>query len=381
VVVAPVGVIEASPPAAPMPVAQPPPVTSLPEGAGVSVTADVTLAGTGIGVSAPLQRGNSILTLVASSPDRVGLVPTGFSADGSPFDMLLESGGSAEAPIVPSAPLHLTQHLNQTDLDAAQGDATRLHIARWTGSSWQAQACANDGSMLDCWLPRTGTFQVLVAPPPGDVLDSDLPNGHFYKQANGFGGAGDLGFAVVDDADATFWSEFVRLGGVDRVGFPISQRFTYQGFLTQAFQKMVLQWRPDLNQVEPVNIFDELHNQGDDQWLNDYRQVPPADDTSADAGLGWDQVVTRHVSLLSDYPSLRDAYTVDPGALEAMGLPLAVRNYGAVTVVRLQRATLQLWSVDTPWAAAGSIILGNAGDIAKELGLWPDAAMDAAPAS
>jgi len=36
-----------------------------------------------------------------------------------------------------------------------------------------------------------------------------------------------------------------------------------------------------------------------------------------------------------------------------------------------QRATLQLWTEDQPWAAAGTVVVSNGGDIAKEAGLWP----------
>jgi hypothetical protein len=39
--------------------------------------------------------------------------------------------------------------------------------------------------------------------------------------------------------------------------------------------------------------------------------------------------------------------------------------------VRFQRATVQLWKVDVPWASAGTIVLGNGSDLAKEAGLWP----------
>jgi hypothetical protein len=52
-------------------------------------------------------------------------------------------------------------------------------------------------------------------------------------------------------------------------------------------------------------------------------------------------------------------------------LPLSVKDYGPLVAVRLQRATLQLWKIDTPWAAAGSVVVGDGADVAKEAGLWP----------
>jgi len=38
----------------------------------------------------------------------------------------------------------------------------------------------------------------------------------------------------------------------------VSGRFLYRGFVTQVFQKLALQWQPDLGQAVPVNVFDEL---------------------------------------------------------------------------------------------------------------------------
>jgi hypothetical protein len=158
---------------------------------------------------------------------------------------------------------------------------------------------------------------------------------------------------------------------VHRLGYPITSRFEHKGFPTQAFQKMALQWRSDLNQAVPINIYDDLNQQGADAWLDVMRQVPPAPDTSADAGLPFDEVVRRHVALLDATPILAEFYASTPDALETLGLPLAVKSYGPVVSVRLQRATLQLWTVDTPFAAAGSVVIDNAADVAKELGLWP----------
>ena len=212
---------------------------------------------------------------------------------------------------------------------------------------------------------------MLIAPPTSGVLDWDVPNGHFFQQTNGFSGAGSLGYTVTDDSSAAFWTEFQRLGGVQVVGYPVSGRFQYKGFLTQAFQKLALQWRPELNQVVPVNVLDDLNQRGSDAWMDRERQVPPAADTSADTGLDFPDIVSRHVALLDAYPELAAFYAGEDDAFDRFGLPLAVKNYGPFVAVRLQRATLQLWTVDTPSAQAGSVVTGNGADLAKEIGLWP----------
>jgi hypothetical protein len=99
--------------------------------------------------------------------------------------------------------------------------------------------------------------------------------------------------------------------------------------------------------------------------------VPLAADTSADVGLAFEDVVARHVAMLDAHPALAAFYQATPDALNTLGLPLALKDYGPMVAVRLQRATLQLWKNDTPFAAAGSVVVGNGSDLAKEVGLWP----------
>src|SRR5207248_7840121 len=115
----------------------------------------------------------------------------------------------------------------------------------------------------------------------------------------------------------------------------------------QAFQKIALQWRPELSQAVPVNVLDELNQRGSDPWLDRQRQIPRAADTSADAGLDFGQVVQRHTALLDAYPPLADYFGGATDALDRFGLPLSVKDYGTFVAVRLQRAALQLWVNDT----------------------------------
>jgi hypothetical protein len=212
----------------------------------------------------------------------------------------------------------------------------------------------------------------VTTPEPGEPLDGPQVGGWLYRQANGFSGAGPAGYSVLDDDQAQLWTEFQRLGGVDAVGYPISERFEYRGFVTQAFQKLVLQWRPELSQAVPVNVLDELNARSRDAWLDRVRQVPPAADTQADNGLTFDDVMARHIALLEPYPALRDFYASAPDSVNTFGLPLAVKDYGAFVAVRLQRATFQLWR--DPGGGEG-VLVGNAGDLAKDLGVWPLSAL------
>jgi len=291
-----------------------------------------------------------------------GAVPgpaDGFALGDMAFAITLNELGAANQVSHSSVPLALEYQLSDAEISAAGGNLDRLKVAAWNNDAWVALPCTASGSAVDCAVPHLSLFALVVAPPPADTLDGPLSNGWFYKQANGFDGAGDAGFSIVDDADAAFWTEFQRLGGVQRLGYPISKRFEYGGLLTQAFQKGALQWQPELNQVVPVNILDDLSARGADIWLDNVRQVPPS---GPDAG---------QVALLDGYPELSDFYAQDPGILTLYGLPLSIKQYGSLVSVRLERGTLQYWTADTPWAPAGTIVTGNAGDLAKDAGLWP----------
>lgn len=180
------------------------------------------------------------------------------------------------------------------------------------------------------------------------------------------------GYTVRDDAQARFLTEFNRLGGVAALGYPVSRRFMLDGFVVQAFQKAILQWHPDTGQATFVNVLDRLHAAGDDGWLADQRMTPPPDDTSADTGLSWDQVVARHEAVLQANSALQSAYFAVDDPVGRYGLPVSqVVDEGPALVVRCQRAVLQLWKTSEPWAAAGQVTVANGGDLAKQAGLIP----------
>jgi hypothetical protein len=271
-----------------------------------------------------------------------------------------------------AAPLGLTYAPFGTELTQADWDIGRIAIALWNGDRWVPQNCSASEGTITCTVSHLSVFAVLIAPPADTVLDWDVPSGHMFKQPNGFGGAGALGFSVVDDDQAAFWTEFQHLGGVQALGYPITTRFVHGGYLTQAFQKQALQWRGDLHLAAPVNVFDDLNQRGSDAWLDRTRQTPPAADTTADAGLSFEQVAAQHISLLNEYPALRDFYAAQSGAVHRFGPPLAIKDYGPVVAVRQQRATLQLWKQDTPWAAAGTVVVGHGADVGRrwDCGRW-----------
>ena len=208
------------------------------------------------------------------------------------------------------------------------------------------------------------------APVPAGEADFPIANGRFFTQT---GGGGGRGYAVTDDSAVRFWSELNRLGGVAAVGYPASQRFQWDGFTVQVFQRVVFQWRPESSSVAFVNVFDRLHDLGKDDFLLRVRQTPPPR-AFEDGGKPWDQVVRAHLAVMDAYPAIRAKYADVVGdPIQASGLPVSdVTDMGNHYALRAQRVVFQQWKQDVPWAKAGQVTVALGGDIAKETGVLPD---------
>ena len=210
------------------------------------------------------------------------------------------------------------------------------------------------------------SFNVTAAP------TTQQPSCLFYTETV----SGEGGFSVCDDASARFRTAFERWG-LQKIGYPISQRYTRDGFVTQAFQKAIMQWRPDGNYVALVNIFDDLHNDGFDETLLAVRQTPEQLPPGWDGDIPFEEVVKKRQALLDERPALHAAYFEVGDPLTFYGLPTSeAQDMGNHIAIRLQRSVLQEWKEDVPWASAGQVTIANGGDIAKELGGQPGLALN-----
>lgn len=225
--------------------------------------------------------------------------------------------------------------------------------------------------------------QVLAVAAPASAAAPDyaIPAGHFYTQANGQGGAGGTGYAIVDAVenlpgfgrvDIPFDSAFRASGGVPMLGYPASRLTVFPDFPIQVCQKLVLQDQPGRG-VFFLNTFDLLHDRGFDAYLDSVRSIPPPFDTSPDTGLSWSQVVARHQAFLNADPAIRSFYFSVSDPVSQFGLPMSTKDYGNVFVVRAQRAAFQHWRVDVGPNRAGSVTIVNGGDVGKEVHLFPAA--------
>jgi hypothetical protein len=245
-----------------------------------------------------------------------------------------------------------------------------------TGGDFLRLAQANAGQDLAALLRRYFRGAPAAAQPGGGP-DWPIPGGRFFTQTNG--GQAGRGYRVTNEDGARFWDEFRRLGGVDALGYPASRRFVWEGFTVQVFQKAILQWRPEATQAYFVNVLDRLSAAGRDDWLLAARMTPRPIDTRADAGLAWSAVVARHQAMLDADPAIKAAYFADPDPVARFGLPLSQADMGNAYVVRCQRAVLQRWKEDVPWARAGQVTIANGGDLAKEAGILADEALAPEP--
>lgn len=206
-------------------------------------------------------------------------------------------------------------------------------------------------------------------PTQADSGDYEVEGGRLFTQAAETD-APDAGFAVTDADGIPFWTEFQRLGGVQALGYPLSHRFVWEDFTVQVFQKVVMQWRPELNTFMFVNVFDRLSLAGYDDTLEDL--LVPLWEYFEEEGLTWDEIITSRQALLYENPALRNAYFAVDDPLRWYGLPTSkIVTYDHVHSIRLQRAVLHQWLIDLPWASAGEVTVANGGDLARGAGTFP----------
>ncbi len=204
--------------------------------------------------------------------------------------------------------------------------------------------------------------------------DYDIPGGHFFTQGAPASSPAGSGFGVTDDQGIPFWSTYQDEGGLLRMGYPLSGRFLRDGLVTQVMQKAVFQWHPDTRFVEFVNVLDELSYAGHDDWLEDLLVPPQA--AIDETGLDLRQREIGRLALLAASPAIETFFNRTDEPIRLFGLPTStVVDYGSMEAIRLQRAVLQLWKIETEFAEPGDVLIANGGQLALRAGLFDPAAM------
>jgi hypothetical protein len=217
------------------------------------------------------------------------------------------------------------------------------------------------------------TSQLARAQSPPDVATG---SGWFFTQtAPGEG----LGFEVTDAEDIPFWTFFQSAGGVRRLGYPISNRWSNGPLTYQAFQKSVLTWSAS-DGVAFVNVYDALSHAGRDHWLRSARGVPFPPDAKPNDGRSSADVLTERLEILQPYPDIERRWFRNDRWLETYGLPVVSEVRDEFVVLRAQRAVFRQWRLDSEAAVDPPvIIISHSGVDYRDGGMIPSAATVAIP--
>lgn len=224
--------------------------------------------------------------------------------------------------------------------------------------------------------------------PPISGLSPLIPEGHFYTQT---GVPGQKGFIIFNDEAAPMWNIFQQYGGMDVWGPPVSDRFIdEEGRIVQMTQRGGFQFNPKTREIQWMNIFDNLADRkisvdAEPNWIPD-----PAN-WDSDRPLSWGHTQEgplpgtkeeNHIKQIFSKAAvptatdeqiqlLKDKYLSNPIWFDMYGLPMAIKDYGRLVVVRCQRAGIQLWKDPTPWTEnqPNGVVVLLGGVVAKEKGL------------
>jgi hypothetical protein len=171
-------------------------------------------------------------------------------------------------------------------------------------------------------------------PCPGSMGPADYPvsggptdgAGWFYTQeacawppVTGLGPARQRGFAVLDDSRGAFWTEFRRFGGVDVLGYPVSQPYLYDGLWQQAFERGILRWHPDQQRAEMANAFEQFTENNLDRDL-EYFGIPGPQQVSGLADIAHDRQLSyeqdQRMGWVTD-PQMLARFFYDPVAFHS----------------------------------------------------------------
>ncbi len=235
------------------------------------------------------------------------------------------------------------------------------------------------------------------------IRDYPVPGGWFYSQESRMPDSPPYrGYTVIDDGDAAFWTEFRRFGGVEVLGYPVSRRYHYPtdtGFLSQAFQRGILQWQPEQGRAAMANVFEQFTEQGRDDSLEVAGiPKPRPNDTSlsfasdAERRMGW-LVEPRFLARYFFDPVNQTPFEAQEQAWDFFGLPQTAPDrpvflrekangkYGAPLYLpyvaqRFQKAGLQLFLADVPLdptivpgdGKKGCLAITAVGRLARRLG-------------
>ena len=182
------------------------------------------------------------------------------------------------------------------------------------------------------------------------------------------------GFKVTNAGGIPFW-DFYRELSPQAVGYPISGRFQLDGLWVQAFQKVILQWRPATGSFNYLNTLDLL---ADRYPAVELPFLPGHAVLPLPAGATFAERQAAQLALLDANPAIKAEFLGETDWLDLFGLPIAYEVFGdgTVEVLRAQRAAFAIWRIEAPGVEVGQVVRQNIPDEIKRLAgvLIPDSA-------
>jgi hypothetical protein len=139
-------------------------------------------------------------------------------------------------------------------------DLTREWAARFREADLSGIAAAPPPPRADPASPaprptRSGPPTPIPTPTPmPSYRDHTVEDGWFFSQASPDPG---VGFTVTNKDGVPFWDIYRDAGGPLSIGYPVSGRFYWHGFVLQSFESGLLAWHPQLGYVHRLDGFDE----------------------------------------------------------------------------------------------------------------------------
>ena len=224
---------------------------------------------------------------------------------------------------------------------------------------------------------------VLVFATPAQAVECDgtaLSDGCLFTSTGCDTLDPDDGFPVTNGGGIPFWDCYRTLD-VQAVGHAISQRFMFDGFILQAFQKVILQYRPEragqtaCGPFDYLNTLDLLHDRfgGLSLPFLPEHQVMPEDTDAQGNPKPWAQIKQNHLQLVAEHPNFKEKFDdgKNPNWLNLYGLPISYEMYldgdgkPLVEALRAQRANFLWWFQQAPGAPFGTVDQQNAPDEVK----------------
>jgi len=139
-------------------------------------------------------------------------------------------------------------------------DLTREWAARFRAAELDGNAAAPPPPTAVAASPAAEANR-LAAPTPlptstpmPSYPDYTVVDGWFFSQASPDPGSG---FTVTNREGVPFWDVYRDAGGPLSIGYPVSGRFCWQGFVLQGFESGLLAWHPRIGSVHWLDAFDE----------------------------------------------------------------------------------------------------------------------------